>query len=162
MISPQVDYREFIVDRAKFAAMQRLPRYLVDAMDVRVLESVLDDMIAIHVVGYILRSKLLEDSKWLTVEGVLDKPEASDWQNVMVELPRTWWQWLTRRPATKKWLPVVGQASVRVHGRVQIRAEYFALFPYAQVPASPTLGPATLRIPITVDTPYWADPDDVY
>lgn len=88
-------------------------------------------------------------------------------REVLVELPRTWWERLRRRPARSRWCPVVGEAAiagapdfVTVTGTATVQGEMFTIWPEETVNLPEEFGTGRRYVQYRQQEPLvWRGPD---
>jgi hypothetical protein len=145
--------------------LEKLQFQLQHVFTMEVLASVDHDVLTQHVVarlraGIYAHKEAIDD---VDVPVTAYMPSFTAPTHVMVELPRTLWQRLTRQPSVKRWLPVVGEATagidgpILVRGKAHVRANYFRMFPEPTMRFSDKLGPVVMYV--QPDFPKSFDPD---
>jgi hypothetical protein len=133
--------------------LEKLQFQLQQVFTMEVLARVDHDVLTQHVVarlraGIFAHKEAIDD---VDVPVTAYMPSFTAPTHVMVELPRTRWQRLTRQPSVKQWLPVVGEATaeidgpILVRGKAHVRANYFRMFPEPKIRFPDKLGPVVMH-----------------
>jgi hypothetical protein len=128
-------YEQRILHYLKFAAGKAFSAEFLANVDFQYIRPYLDQIVAgMH--AHVLVDNLLTDKQQVPFSGTVRRADIPD--SVLVELPRTWWQRLLRRPGRRVWRTVLGHATygdevakIRLQGAALVKAEYFAAFPEA-------------------------------